>query len=400
MDVLIAGAGPAGAATAIHLARAGWRVTLVDRATFPRDKACSEYLSPEAVRHLHDLGVLPALDAAGGHPLTGTRVIAPRGARLVGHFAQAGGAPFRATGLSIARRVLDAALVAQARAAGVSLLDATTIEELLYEGGAVAGAMVRTAQGSRHALRARVTIGADGLRSVVARRLGGIRHGHPARLAFVAHVTGVRALGAEAEMHVGTAGYVGLNPLGGGLANVALVVPRRAAAAAKGDPDGYFYGMLERFPGVAGRVDRAREARRVLVTGPFAARAARDTAPGALLVGDAAEFFDPFTGEGILTALRGAALAAQVVDDALARRDGILRAEDLAPYAELRRRAFAGKRAVERLIAHGMALPALFDHAVGRLARHGLGHTFVGVTGGQLPPRTVLSPAFLARMLL
>ena len=399
VDVLIVGAGPGGSAAAIHLARLGLSVTLLDRARFPRDKACSEYMSPEAVRHLDALGVLPTLDGAGGHALAGTTVVGPRGARLTGRFALAGGAPFRPTGLSVPRRILDATLVAAAQRAGVSLLEGTTVTELVYDAGAVAGVVARGEEGALRTLRATLVIGADGLRSTVARRLGPRRHGVPSRVAFVAHVADVTGLGGEAEMHVGREGYVGLNPIGGGVTNVALVIPRRAAAAAKGDPASFFYHMIDRFPGVAGRVRRSNERRAPLVTGPFAASAGRVTAPGALLLGDAAEFFDPFTGEGILSALRGGALAAESVGQSIVR-EGRVTAASLAAYRALRRRQFAGQWAVERLIGWGMFLPALFDRAVARLAHHDLGHTFIGVTGDILPARAVLSPSFLLRMVL
>src|SRR5215467_12594139 len=78
-DVVVVGAGPAGAATAILLARRGHRVTLFDRARFPRDKVCGEYLSPEASRILDRLGVLEAVEHAGARPLRGMRVTAPDG---------------------------------------------------------------------------------------------------------------------------------------------------------------------------------------------------------------------------------------------------------------------------------------------------------------------------------
>src|SRR5688500_6800513 len=94
-DELIAGAGPAGAATALRLARAGVRVMAVDRASFPRDKICSEYSSPEGVRHLAQLGLLEMLERRGGQRIRGTSVAAPRGSRLTGLFARAGHAPFQ-----------------------------------------------------------------------------------------------------------------------------------------------------------------------------------------------------------------------------------------------------------------------------------------------------------------
>src|SRR5215213_8950804 len=87
IDVLVVGAGPGGSAVAAHLARAGFTVTAVDRAAFPRDKACSEYMSPEAVRLLDRLGVLSELEAGAASPLGGTRVIGAHGSRLHGRFA-------------------------------------------------------------------------------------------------------------------------------------------------------------------------------------------------------------------------------------------------------------------------------------------------------------------------
>jgi menaquinone-9 beta-reductase len=214
----------------------------------------------------------------------------------------------------------------------------------------------------------------------------------------VAHVQGVLGLTDRAEMHVGRRCYVGLNPIGADLANVALVVPHAETAAASGDVTDYFFRILDGFPGVRGRVPRAGLARRVRVTGPFAATSRRVITDGALLVGDAAEFFDPFTGEGICTALRGASFAVESIAGAL-ERPGIVRRRDLTGYVRARRAAFAGKWAVERLIGWGLQAPALFDRALERLERRGLGHTFIGVTGDFVPAREILNPRVLAGML-
>jgi flavin-dependent dehydrogenase len=391
-DALVVGAGPAGSATASLLAEAGWRVLAIDRAVFPREKACSEYMSPEAVRVLDRLGVTAALCLAGAASLSGSSVTTARGAQLVGRFPEG-------QGLSIARRELDHALVRAARARGVEVLEATSFERLVVEGDRVAGAVIRGRDGDLRNVRAPLTIGADGLRSRVVRALGGQRLGWPARVAFVAHVAGVPAMADRAEMHVSGQGYVGLNAIGGGITNVALVVPQQRAALAAGRVEAYFMEELERFPGVRGRVPLHGIVREVLVTGPFAARARHVTTPGALLVGDAADFFDPFTGEGICAALVGAELVARTMAGARGNPVGIDRA--LADYRRARRRRFAGKWAVERLIGYAMTVPGLFDHAVARIGRRrGMADTLVGVTGAVLPARAVLNPFFLARMVL
>ena len=392
VDALIIGAGPAGSASATLLAEAGWRVLAIDRATFPREKPCSEYMSPESVRMLDRLGVTAELCSAGAASLSGSSVTAARGARLVGRFPEG-------RGLSIARRELDHALVRAARARGVEVLEGTSFERLIVEDGRVAGALVRGRDGEPRSIRAAITIGADGLRSRVARALGGQRLGWPARMAFVAHVEGVPGMADRAEMHVSGQGYVGLNAIGGGITNVALVVPQARAALAAGHAEAYFMEELDRFHGVRGRVEARHIVREVLVTGPFAARARRVTVPGALLAGDAADFFDPFTGEGICAALVGAELVAQSVGQARGDLAAIDRA--LTVYRRARWRRFAGKWAVERLIGYAMTVPGLFDHAVARIGRRrGMADTLVGVTGAVLPARAVLNPFFLARMVL
>ena len=194
------------------------------------------------------------------------------------------------------------------------------------------------------------------------------------------------------------AGYVGLNPLGGGLTNVALVVPAELVHQVHGDVAAFFEHQLASFAGVAGRVDIRRIARDIMVTGPFDAMCRRSTADGLLLVGDAADFFDPFTGEGIGAALTGAALATDALHDALSR-PGPIDARRLAPYRTARRHAFLGKWIIERLIGHAMRSPRLFDRAVARLDRRGMADTLIGVTGDFVSPWRVLNPVFLTRMI-
>jgi flavin-dependent dehydrogenase len=400
VDVLVAGAGPAGSATAALLAQGGLSVLMVDRAAFPRDKACAEYMSPEAVRILSRLGVVERLESAGAVALEGMKVRAARGASAHGRFALAKHQPFRPTGLSVARRILDSELVSAARSAGAMLLERVAVEDLVAEDGQVKGAVLRDSSGRVHTTHARLTVGADGLRSVVARRLGARTHGRPRRMAFVAHVAGVEQMDGSAELHFGRSGYVGLNRIGGDQTNVAIVVPAERAASARGRVREFFYETLGEFPGVCERVEPGKLVRSILVTGPFAANSARVTAPGILLVGDAADFYDPVTGDGIYSALRGAELVAKTMLPAL-RQPGSLPAECLREYRRERRRAFAEKWLMERVTRYLMFFPRVFDHCVSRLGRHqDMAHSAIGVAGGFVPIREILNPTFLARMVV
>jgi len=396
----VAGSGPAGSASAALLARAGYSVLGLDRATFPRDKPCAEYMSPETVRILSRFGLVEPLERAGAAPLEGMKVTAVHGATAHGVFALAGHRPFRSTGLSISRRILDHSLVQMARGSGARIAEGVTLEELLYDRGAITGAVVRDRAGRRQAIRARLTIGADGLRSVVARRIGRRSHRRPRRIAFVAHVSGVSGMGASAELHFGRAGYMGLNRIGQDLVNVALVVPAERAHSARGRAHEFFLETLAEFPGVSGRVIPGRIARRVLVTGPFAARSGQVTAPGALLVGDAADFFDPVTGDGILSALKGAELVAETMVPAL-EHAGPVTGAWLRTYRQRRREIFAGKWIMERITRYLMASPTFFNRSVARLGRHeDMAHAAIGVAGGFVPLTELLNLRFITRMFL
>ena len=393
------GAGPAGSTTALLLARAGASVLLLDRARFPRDKPCSEYLSPATTDVLERLGggILAAVERTTHARLYGMKVVAPGGAAMVGRFRGAS----RPYSFAVPRTSFDAILVAAAARAGAHVSEATTVENLVWDGGTVAGVVARSCNGQRVTCNARVVVGADGLRSVVARRLGLVRSSSPRRFAFTAHVADVAGVDELGELHVSDRGYVGLGPVGGGITTVALVLPLRVVRQSRRDYRSEFMAELNRFPGLGGRFDGRRLVREVLTTGPFAQWARVAGLPGALLVGDAADFFDPFTGQGIHTALRGAELVAESLIPGLTdpgRKPGVRGVSRV--YASARRREFAGKWLLERLIGLGVGSPALTDRVVGRLARRpDLADLLVSATGNVLPARRVFTPSVLARLL-
>ncbi len=398
-QVLVVGGGPAGSTTAWFCAQAGLDVVLVDRAHFPRAKPCAEYVSPEGARILSAMGVLETLESQAA-ALTGMVVHAPSGDRIHGEFvARHGFRGFRDRGMGVRREVLDTVLVDRAREAGVHVVEGMKVDDVTRD---ATGRATGIRCGTRM-LSASLVIGADGLRSVVARRLGLARSLRwPRRMALVTHYRGIRGMSSLGEMHVAPDGYVGLARVGDDITNVALVVPVRDARAMAGDAEGFLTAWLSRREQLAPRFADATRVSPVRATGPFASRARRPFAAGAALVGDAADFFDPFTGEGIFAALRGGELLAPFVVDAVrasARGDADAEQRALQAYERARHDAFAGKWRVERLIGTAVAFPALMNGAARVLGRdRDLADLLIGVTGDFVPASAILTPRTLFRM--
>jgi menaquinone-9 beta-reductase len=216
----------------------------------------------------------------------------------------------------------------------------------------------------------------------------------------VAHYESFGGVGAWGEMHVERGvGYVGLAAVDGGLTNVAMVVPASAARDVSADRTTFYERWLRERPQLAPRVAAATRVSPVMAVGPFASQARRAWSSGAALVGDAADFFDPFTGEGIYAALRGGELLAPFALralDATSHRD----ADDaLRAYDKARRAEFRDKWRVERLIGSAIGFaPAINYFARVLEARKDMADLLVGVTGDFVPAREVLRPGYLLNL--
>ncbi len=403
-EVVIVGGGPAGAATGWWLARAGIDVVILDKARFPRPKPCSEYMSPQASRLLEEMGVLGQVEAAGAAQLAGMIIRSPNGALIRGVFAGTHRwRGHRDRGLSLQRTLLDPILLDAARRAGARVIEGAAVQDVVRdEAGRVSGVAFTAPDGRAATMTARLVIGADGLRSVVARRLGLTRMSRfPRRIALVSHYAGVAGIGDMGEMHVERDGYLGVASVGNGLTNVAVVIPASRAGELSAGREAFLDRWIEQRPQLRERFAGASRVTPLRATGPFASRARAAWAPGAALVGDAADFFDPFTGEGIYAALRGGELLAPYAVAALAARSPLGERTALEAYDRARRHEFGGKWLVERMIGTAVAFPALLERAASAMSRRpAMADLLVGVTGDFVPASAVLNPAFLARLLL
>jgi flavin-dependent dehydrogenase len=310
-DALVIGAGPAGSIAALTLARAGARVRLIDRATFPRDKLCGDTLNPGSLSILDRLGIGEAVRACA-LPITGMTVTGP-GAEVSADY------PDGLRGMSLTRRCLDQALLDAAAAAGASVDTGVGVSEPVIEDERIVG--VRLAGRRPHdVVRAPIVIAADGRGSRIASKLKLASYARsPRRWAFGAYFSHVARMTQRGEMHIRRGAYIGVAPLPGGLTNVSVVLDgRNGLPIPHGDQQAIVRRTLEGDAVLRDRFAVARQVSPVTVLGPLAVNARAAGCPGLLLAGDAAGFVDPMTGDGLRFALRGGELAAHAALDELA----------------------------------------------------------------------------------
>lgn len=353
-DVIVVGAGPAGSIAAMLLARAGARVRLIDRETFPRAKLCGDTVNPGTLAILRRLRASAGVEERGLR-IDGMVVTGERGIAIEGRY------PHGLHGRALLRRELDWQLLQQAVDAGAMFEPGVAVRGPLVEANGtrrVTGVVLDGRRAERR-LTARVTIAADGRRSTIAFGLGLARHpARPRRWAVGAYYQNVAGSTTFGEMHVRRGRYIGVAPLPGGLTNVCLVQPSQPADASLRDPAALLRDVLAHDLLLCERFASARAIAAPVVLGPLAVDHVDASLDGLLLAGDASGFVDPMTGDGLRFAVRGAELAADAALAALKHGwSGIHQQLGAA-----RRREFAGKwrfnRALRALVASPRAIEA------------------------------------------
>jgi menaquinone-9 beta-reductase len=384
IDLLVVGAGPAGSALAAAAAAEGASVLLVEAARHPRPKACAEFASPRIVEELERIRLPPAAWADSAVPVNGMDLHAGAHRARIGYADRSG----RRVAWGLDRRRFDARLAEHAATSGALLRESTRVTDLVAVSGRIRGARLRDASGRTETVRADWVVGADGARSTVSRRLGvDAPTRFPRRLGLVAHYAGVRGLVDHGEMHAAHGWYVGLAPTPDGEVNVGMALPldRDAGGTAR------FESAVAALPAVAARLRGARRVSPIRGAAPIGHRVTRVAGPGWLLIGDAAGFVDPFTGEGIHRALRSARAAWTAL-----RRGG----EVIDVYRGERRRAFTAKSTLTWLVQGALAVPGLLEHAISRLESRPAASLRLGSALGDCRPATdALSPRAILEVL-
>jgi 2-polyprenyl-6-methoxyphenol hydroxylase-like FAD-dependent oxidoreductase len=292
------------------LARKGYRVLLVDRATFPSDTISTHYIHHISIARLKRWGLLDKVVASNCPPIR-KWIFDVEACALIG-------APPSVDGVteaySVRRPVLDKILVDAAVDAGVEFREAFSVEELVMEGSHVTGIRGHSLGGSSVTETARVVIGADGRNSLVARTVQAPAYNtHPAfTFIYYAYWSGVPTDALEAYLRKDL-GIV-VFPTNDGLTCVSTSCPHKDFHAFRSDIEGNFWKQLERVPEFAERVRAGKREERFLGTGDLPHFFRKPYGPGWALVGDAGYNKDPLNGEGITDAFRDAELLVGAID--------------------------------------------------------------------------------------
>jgi flavin-dependent dehydrogenase len=312
-DAVIVGARPAGAATAMLLARSGLRVLAVDRGRYGSDALSTHGLMRAGVVQLHRWGVLDAVRAAGTPPVRATTFHYASNSIAVAVKPRDG-----IDGLYAPRRtVLDARLVDAAREAGAEVRHNTKLADLLRSSsGRVSGVVLIDAAGTRHLVRARMVIGADGVHSHTATLVGAetYRRAEHAAASIYGYWSGLADEGFEYYFdHRVSAGVFPTND-GSGCVFASLPPDRFLEHGGAANAPALFSQVLtEAAPELPARLARARPIGGLRSFAGTPGYFRQSHGPGWALVGDAGYFKDPSTAHGITDALRDAELLARAV---------------------------------------------------------------------------------------
>ncbi len=393
-DVAIVGGGPAGSALAIRLAREGVSTVVFERQREPEWRACGVFSSPLTCDRLVDLGFSRNDVGVLARPISALRLETLGGATCRIEYAHG-----TANGFDRVR--LDAALLDRARETGADVRRATVVRSLELPAAHHLARLdvsptVGASSGERQIIEARVVVGADGPGSNVARTggLGGRSRMKKFGLTYQREDPDAALAGRAMEERFvfGRGWYAGIAPVPDGRVNIGIVLPGEWLSS---PPSVVAERLIGRFRGPPAGWMTAPVTEGYRTSGTLEHRPLRVAGPGYLLVGDAAGFIDPLSGEGLHRALVSSEMAAEAIRRWLA---GDRRA--MEDYDRHLRSRFLTKDVVSWVLQLFIAKPSMLDYALRRLSRRARERkTLTLVLTDQLRASLALDPRFLLRLL-
>ena len=365
-DVAIAGAGLAGSSLALRLARGGARVALLDAASFPRDKVCGEFLSPECWGVLDRMGLADEVTRAGYQPIRSVRLSTPGGREVVAEVTGRDGLP----GIGLGRSMLDDLIVRKAREAGVEVFEGTRVAGPILVEGRVVGLQARGP--SPFALRAAVTVAADGRHSALVKQTGRTRArswSRPRLFGLKRHFASTDPEAAERPgtvgLHLVRGGYGGTCLIEDGSTNLCALLPESVVKARRGDLDRVAREVLGRNPALARLLGSGEPMGEWKAVADVRVQVSRPSRPGILYLGDAQGTVDPLGGQGMTMAFLGAELIRPMVERGLAAAGGGVEGPLQAEVQAAWHRRFDRRVRLCRGFHHMLIHPGFVDLASG-----------------------------------
>jgi flavin-dependent dehydrogenase len=380
-DVIVVGARCAGSPLAMLLARAGHRVALVDRASFPSDTMSTHFLWQRGAARLKGWGLLGQLQASGCAPIR--QITLDIG-------------PVQLTGIGPAvddvaetycprRTVLDALLAETAVQAGAELIDDFVVADLLWSDGRAAGVRGHSARSpAESSLQAAMVVGADGLHSTVVRKVAAraYRSHPPLTAVYYSYWTGISHLGAA--FHVRPGRLILTWPTNDNRTCIYVAWPRQELPQVRTDVAGSFHAALRLVPGLDEAVESGCRDQRFAGTGDLPNLYRESAGPGWALTGDAGHHKDPCTGMGMSDAFLAADLLAGAIHDGLTGRQPM--DDALACYQRRRDRLTANGFELTLATARLAEIPARHQAFYQAAAEQpDLASRIFGVLGGSIP---------------
>jgi flavin-dependent dehydrogenase len=394
-DAIIIGARCAGSPTAMLLARKGYRVLLVDRATFPSDTLSSHYIHQAGVAHLKRWGLLDRVRASNSPPIPGVNFD-------VGDFALRGSPP-PVDGVAEAyaprRKVLDKILLDAAVETGVEVREGFSVEEVVIEGGRVTGIKGRAKGGAGVTEKARITVGADGLRSAVARAVQAPAYNVLPTFTcnYYSYWSGVPM--EFAELYPRDRRIVVGAPTNDGLTMITVLWPRDEFDRVRADVEGNFMGEIGRLvPRLAERMRAGRREERFFGTGDIPNFFRKPYGPGWALVGDAGYHKDPIGAQGITNSFQSAELLVEALDRAFSGRTPL---DQALPLYEQRRneKMLPVYEYNSQLATLNLPPPEMQRFLAALRWNQFETNRFFGVLAGSVPVREFFSPENMGRVI-
>jgi 2-polyprenyl-6-methoxyphenol hydroxylase-like FAD-dependent oxidoreductase len=315
-DVVVVGARCAGSPLGMLLARAGHRVLIVDRSTFPSDTISTHFVQLSGIARLDRWGLLDDVLATGA-PLITTGMIDYGAEPLEAETTMGTGLPGN---LAPRRTVLDKVLVDGARAAGADVLEGFFVDSFTTDDGRVTGLEGRDAAGETASITARVVVGADGRNSTLARHVEAEAYQSVPSLSwgYYSYWSGVDCSGAEIYLHESR--FTVAFPTNDGLTLVAVGFPMEEFEDIRKDVEERFASTLEEMGTLGKRVQAGAREEKIVGMRENPNFLRQPYGPGWALVGDAGYHKDPTPAHGISDAFRDAETLATALDDVLAGR--------------------------------------------------------------------------------